>query len=145
MIKEILETDLKAAIKGRNSAVKNVIRQVFTRINKFEKESSSDISDSMLLTLLTKELKEVKATLEFAKENVDVLKQKAYLVSLFNQFSPKQISSKEIQDVVNAIVDTMDEEKSMKSMKFVISTFNDLFPGQDMKIVSSEIKKALNS
>jgi len=146
MIKEILEKDLKNAIQKGWSHEKNVIRQLYVRINKFEKENDIIVTEEVLLGLISKELKEVYATAEHAKGNLAIAceDQILYLMK-FDIYRPKAMNVKEIEDYLLDVLDTSGMERSMKSMKYLITIFKERNPGQDMKIVSGIIKKVLTS
>lgn len=132
MIQTKLQERLHTAIKNQDGFEKSIIRVILSEFSRVGKELDDEAA--------IKELQKVKKNLLETGTPISLLE--AEFVEIY---LPKQMTQEAIVAELNAIFEEMCYAKSMASMKPFMSAFNNLFPGQDNRIVAQEIKNILKN
>lgn len=145
-IKEILVNDLKFAIKMKLPSMRNIVRQINTRINSYEKDNNVDATDSTIINFMVTELKELNATAEHATGDLasEIAAQKLYLLK-FDEYKPKALNASSVKEIVANLVKEHSLEVSMNSMGFIMNQIKKSYKNQDNKFISGVVKEILTA
>ena len=128
-IKDKLMADLKDAMKSHNKLRKDVITLIRSAIKQREVDERIELTDEDILTIISKQLKEKKSSIEdFKKGNrEDLVKQTEDEMKILLEYLPKQLSQEDLKEIVK---DAIDKEN--------ISSRKDI--GKLMKAVMPQVK-----
>lgn len=128
-IKDKLMADLKDAMKSHNKLRKDVITLIRSAIKQREVDERIELTDEDILTIISKQLKEKKSSIEdFKKGNrEDLVKQTEDEMKILLEYLPKQLSQEDLKEIVK---DAIDKEN--------ISSIKDI--GKLMKAVMPQVK-----
>lgn len=116
-LKETLAVDMKTAMKAREEGklALSVIRMVHSAIRNAEIDGKKELDDSEVLSILTKEVKMRKDSLEeFAKANrQDLVDQTQAELDVLFKYLPKQLSEEEVRSIIHDIVIGMEGASTM--------------------------------
>ena len=128
-LKQELQTALKAAMKNKDGARRNVIRLLHSAIKQVEIDSRSELDDEAVMAVLqteAKKLRETVAELEAAGRAGDA-EQGRFELDVVEEFLPKQLDAEALRPIVRAAID----EVGVSSPKAM---------GQIMKIVMPQVR-----
>lgn len=143
-LQETIDQDIKRAMIQKNGLVLSVLRLLKSAFhNQLIAKKKKKLSDQETLEVITSQAKKYKDSIEaFKKGNRDDLVEKEQQeFKIIEQYLPEQLSSKEINKIVQGIVDQTGDEKNFGAvMKQVMGKIK----GQaDGKVVSQVVKDAL--
>ena len=128
-IKDKLMADLKDAMKSHNKLRKDVITLIRSAIKQREVDERIELTDEDMLTIISKQLKEKKSSIEdFKKGNrEDLVKQTEDEMKILLEYLPKQLSQEDLKEIVKDAID----KENISSMKDI---------GKLMKAVMPQVK-----
>lgn len=128
-IKDKLMADLKDAMKSHNKLRKDVITLIRSAIKQREVDERIELTDEDILTIISKQLKEKKSSIEdFKKGNrEDLVKQTENEMKILLEYLPKQLSQEDLKEIVKDAID----KENISSMKDI---------GKLMKAVMPQVK-----
>ena len=128
-IKDKLMADLKDAMKSHNKLRKDVITLIRSAIKQREVDERIELTDEDILTIISKQLKEKKSSIEdFKKGNrEDLVKQTEDEMEILLEYLPKQLSQEDLKEIVKNAID----KENISSMKDI---------GKLMKAVMPQVK-----
>lgn len=128
-IKDKLMADLKDAMKSHNKLRKDVITLIRSAIKQREVDERIELTDEDILTIISKQLKEKKSSIEdFKKGNrEDLVKQTEDEMKILLEYLPKQLSQEDLKEIVKVAID----KENISSMKDI---------GKLMKAVMPQVK-----
>ncbi len=128
-IKDKLMADLKDAMKSHNKLRKDVITLIRSAIKQREVDERIELTDEDILTIISKQLKEKKSSIEdFKKGNrEDLVKQTEDEMKILLEYLPKQLSQQDLKEIVKDAID----KENISSMKDI---------GKLMKAVMPQVK-----
>ena len=128
-IKDKLMADLKDAMKSHNKLRKDVITLIRSAIKQREVDERIELTDEDILTIISKQLKEKKSSIEdFKKGNrEDLVKQTEEEMKILLEYLPKQLSQEDLKEIVKDAID----KENISSMKDI---------GKLMKAVMPQVK-----
>lgn len=128
-IKDKLMADLKDAMKSHNKLRKDVITLIRSAIKQREVDERIELTDEDILTIISKQLKEKKSSIEdFKKGNrEDLVKQTEDEMEILLEYLPKQLSQEDLKVIVKDAID----KENISSMKDI---------GKLMKAVMPQVK-----
>lgn len=128
-IKDKLMADLKDAMKSHNKLRKDVITLIRSAIKQREVDERIELADEDILTIISKQLKEKKSSIEdFKKGNrEDLVKQTEDEMKILLEYLPKQLSQEDLKVIVKDAID----KENISSMKDI---------GKLMKAVMPQVK-----
>lgn len=128
-IKDKLMADLKDAMKSHNKLRKDVITLIRSAIKQREVDERIELTDEDILTIISKQLKEKKSSIEdFKKGNrEDLVKQTEDEMKILLEYLPKQLSQEDLKEIVKDAID----KENISSMKDI---------GKLMKSVMPQVK-----
>lgn len=145
-LKEQLFSDLKQAMKDKDTVKKEIVQIVRAGVLQIEKDQKIDnLDDDGVLTVISKEIKKINDVLpDFIRggrqDLVDVANKK---IELLKAYLPEQMSEDEIKAIVDDAVKSVGAV-SMKDMGKVMGAVSSKTKGRaDNKLVSNIVKNAL--
>jgi uncharacterized protein YqeY len=145
-LKERLASDMKDAMKARETLKLSVLRMVKAVVRNLEIDKGHELSEEEVVDVLTKEVKLRRdALVEYEKadrpEAIETLKRE---ISILLEYLPQQMTEEEIKEAVKkAVIET--GAGSPKDMGKVMGKLVPMTKGRaDGKLVSEIVKKILN-
>lgn len=144
---EQLNQDMKLAMKNKDKEKLTVIRMVKASLqNESIKLGTNDLSEDEALTVLSKELKQRKDSLQEFKsaERVDLVKKLENEINILQEYMPEQLSESELEAVVQTTIQEVNAT-SKKDMGKVMSAIMPKLKGQaDGSQINKLVQKHLN-
>ena len=145
-LKERLMADLKEAMKSKDKLRKDVITMVRAAIKQKEVDERVELDDSDIENIISKQLKEKKASIEeFKKGNrQDLVDQTNDEIEILLKYLPEQLSDEELKEIIKKVIDE-NEITSMKDIGKLMKNVMPLIKGKaDGKQVNLIAKELLN-
>lgn len=146
MLKEKLMSDLKEAMKDKDTLRKNVVQMIRAAILQVEKDKQIELEDNQIIEIIAKESKKRKDSLEDYEKSgrQDLIEQIKSEIEIISAYLPKQLSKEEITNIVKEIINETgatsikDMGKVMKSAKEKIGA------AADGKTINEIVRELLN-
>lgn len=106
MIYEIILNDIKIAMKEKDTDKKDVLKQVQIKVQADSKENKKEITDEMVLSAITKELKQLNQTKDAisSKPDAPLYQSTTRKIDILNAYLPEQMSVDEIKTEIKKIM-----------------------------------------
>ena len=122
-LKENLEKSLHVAMKEKDSVRKNALRMALSSIRLAEIESSKELDESMIFSILKKEIRMKEETIMEAEkanrpEMVSPIKSE---IEILKEFLPTEISEEELSTLVKKVVSDL-KATTIKEMGMVMKS-----------------------
>lgn len=144
-LKEVLQQDLKTAMKEKDSLRKNVIIMTRAGILQIEKDKKIDMDDEGVIEVIAKGAKQRKEAIpEYEKGNrPDIVESLQKEIDILMSYLPEQLSEEEISRIVSdAIIEV--GAQSARDMGKVMSALKPRISGRaDGKLVNIIVKQQL--
>ena len=143
-LKERLMADLKDAMKNKDKLRKDVITMVRAAIKQKEVDERVELDDSDIENIISKQLKEKKASIEeFKKGNrQDLVDQTNDEIEILLKYLPEQLSDEELKEIIKKVID----EKEITSMKDIGKLMKNVMPlikgkadGKQVNVIAKEL------
>jgi len=146
-ILERLNSDLKDAMKNKDSFALSVIRMAKGAIQLESINKKKELSEDELVGIISKQIKLRKDSItEFEKAGRDdLVEQNKKEVELLNKYMPEQFSEEEINNIINEVFEKINPT-SQKDMGLIMKEISPKLKGKaDMGYVNGIIKNKLNN
>ncbi|GIR16245.1 MAG: aspartyl-tRNA amidotransferase subunit B [Alphaproteobacteria bacterium] len=156
MLLDSIKKDLKIAMKAKETLKISTLRMITSSIKNIEinnrtsskdESSNESLSDSEIIQLLSKMIKQRKESAEIYRESdrSDLEKKENDEIEIIEQYMPSQINDDEIDKLINEIIDETGSS-SIKDMGRVMTILKEKYSGQmDFGKASLIVKEKLNS
>ena len=106
MLKELIKKDEIAAMKARDKAKVSVLRLINADIKAFEVNERENISDEGVIRIIEKNIKQIKETLEYAKQsnNEEKIAEGNFALEVLTPYLPKQLDEAEVEAMLKEIM-----------------------------------------
>ncbi|MCW9013829.1 MAG: GatB/YqeY domain-containing protein [Gammaproteobacteria bacterium] len=146
-LKQRIQDEMKAAMKGGDKPRLGVIRLIMSAIKQIEVDERIELDDDRIIAVLdkmTKQRRESATQYEQAGRD-DLLEQENYEIDVLKEFLPAALSDAEIDAMIDdAIAST--GASAIKDMGKVMGKLKPQMQGRaDMAAVSGKIKTRLNA
>lgn len=144
--KQVLQEDLKAAMKEKDTLRKNAITMVRAAILQQEKDKKIEMDDEAILEVIAKEVKQRKDSIpDFQKGNrPDLVENLEKEIEILMSYLPQQLSEEEIEEIVSQTI----FEVGAQSAKDIGLVMKALMPKvksrADGRLVNQIVKKHLD-
>lgn len=103
MLYETIMSNIKDAMKEKNTILKDVLKQVQTKAQATAKESKTEITDEIVIDAINKELKQLNQTLDAVKSKPEseLFKSTMEKITILKEYLPEQMSEDEIANEIN--------------------------------------------
>ena len=151
-IREDVKYNLKQAMIKKDVNLINALRLVLASIKDKDiiakgKGNDTGINDEEIVSLIQTMIKQRKSSIEMYLEGKrdDLVKKEENEIEIISQFLPKQLTEKEIDNIIDDTIKSCDAS-SIKDMGKVIKSMKHQYNGQlDFGIVSGIIKSKLSN
>ena len=143
--KQILQQDMKTAMKEKDKIRKNVITMVRAAILQQEKDKRIELDDEGIIEVIAKAVKQRKDSIpDFEKGNrPDLVKDLEREIKILMSYLPKQLDENELEEIVKTAI----FEAGAQSVKDIGKVMKELMPKvkgrADGKIVNELVRKHL--
>lgn len=147
MLLEKIKQDMIAALKSGDKERKDSLSLLVSALNSKAKEKLAELTESEELSVLQKELKQTKETLEFAgSDRPDIINKCNFRISVIEGYLPKQMDESDIRNIIDEVISNLSIESVTKGDKGRI--MKDLMPKvkgkADGKLVNSILETYFN-
>ncbi len=146
-LKDRIKSDIKDAMRAKDVAKKDTLRNIQAAIRQIEIDERRDLSDNDIETVLVRYVKQredAKAQFEQAGRD-DLVTKEQYEIDLVKGYLPEPMSEDEIRDLVSEIISKV-SASSMKDMGRVMGEVKKLAGSRaDGATVSKIVKSILAS
>ena len=147
MLLEKIKQDMIAALKSGDKERKDSLSLLVSALNSKAKEKLAELTESEELSVLQKELKQTKETLEFAgSDRPDIISKCNFRISVIESYLPKQMDESDIRNIIDEVISNLSIESVTKGDKGRI--MKDLMPKvkgkADGKLVNSILETYFN-
>lgn len=121
-LRELLQTDMKTAMKERESGKErlSVLRMVWAAVRNKEIDEKTELTDDAVMAVLMKEVKQREDTIKEIKEikdanRPDLVAKNEEEIEILKKYLPEPLSDEELKKVIQDVIATTGA-KSMKDM-----------------------------
>jgi hypothetical protein len=146
-LKDKLMSDLKQAMKDKDTIKKDIVQMVRAGVLQIEKDQKIEADDAVVTQVISKEIKKLSDVIpDFEKGGRDDLIAEANKkIEILKAYLPEQLSADEIAGIVKAAI-AETGAASPKDMGKVMGAVTGKTKGRaDNKLVSQLVKEALQS
>ena len=139
-----LREDIKTFMKERNPEL-TILRTLDAAIQKKAKDERKDITDDLVIQVLTREIKQRTESFEIFNEakRIDLTDRLSIEIDLLKKYLPTQLTDEEVEVIVSEAI-TETKASSLKDMRLVMPIVMGKTKGRaDGKLVSSLVKEKL--
>ncbi len=105
-LKSKLQDELKAAMKAKDALRKKVLRMALAEVKNIEIDKKEELEDSQILSILQKEVKSRRETIEGAEQanRPDLIEEAEAEIAILAEFLPEAMSEDELRTIVEETV-----------------------------------------
>ena len=145
-MKDQLMSDLKEAMKAKDTVRKSTITMLRSQIKQFEVDNRADITEEQIVDIIAKQVKQKNAAIEeFEKaERIDLVDEAKEEIKVLMAYLPEQMTEDEIRALVAQTIAEVGAA-SQKDMGKVMGALSPKTKGKaDNKLVSQVVRELLN-
>lgn len=145
-LKKILQDDMKAAMKNKETIRKNVITMVRAGILQIEKDKKIELDDEAILEVIAKAVKQRRDSIpEFKKGNrLDIVEGLEKEIDILIEYLPQQLNQDELDVIVSQTIFEIGAQSS-KDIGLVMKALLPKVKGRvDGRMVNELVKKHLD-
>ena len=138
-LKEILNNDIKAAMKAKDKETLAVLRMIKTAVQ------AAEIDKKEELTILAREAKQRRESLaEFVKAGRDELVAKTEAeIEIVERYLPKQLSVEEVKEVIATVAEKIGATTQKEFGKLMGAVMQELKGKADGNVIKEQVKAHL--
>lgn len=144
--KQVLQEDLKTAMKEKDTLRKNAITMVRAAILQQEKDKKIEMDDEAILEVIAKAVKQRKDSIpDFIKGNrPDLVENLEREIEILMSYLPKQLNEEEVEEIVSQTIFEVGAQ-SAKDIGLVMKALMPKVKGRaDGRLVNQLVKKHLD-
>jgi len=145
-MKDQLMSDLKEAMKAKDTVRKSTITMLRSQIKQYEVDNRADITEEQIVDIIAKQVKQKNAAIEeFEKaERIDLVDEAKEEIKVLMAYLPEQMTEEEIRALVAQVISEVGAA-SQKDMGKVMGALSPKTKGKaDNKLVSQVVRELLN-
>ena len=142
---DTINQDLKTAMISKDIVVRDTTRMLLSDIKKYEIDERVEADDSIISTLINKNVKQRRDSIEQFKNGGrdDLVQKEQEQLNVILKYLPKQLSKEEIKILIKEGIDSL-AVSSMRDMGKLMGHLKPELEGKaDMSVVSKIIKELL--
>jgi hypothetical protein len=108
MLRDKIQKDYKKQLKAGNKKIASVLRFLYSEIkNKEINKGRKELTDDEVISLINKQLKELKENLKLYKEKAreELVEKTNFEMKTIKKYLPEQISDQELEEQIQEIID----------------------------------------
>ena len=144
MLGQTIREDMVKSLKEGKKTELKVLRFIISEIKYEEIEKKRDLTDEEVVSLLKKEVKKRKDAVDLFKKGnrFDLIQDEEIQIKIINGYLPEQMSEKEIESAVDAIINSSSEKNIGLLMGLVMSKLKGKADGSVVaRILKEKISK----
>lgn len=145
-LKQTLNETLVTAMKAKEQDKVNVLRSIQAAIKQVEVDKRIELSDTDILSVLQKQVKQRQESLSIYKDNgrEDLANKEQFEIDIISQFLPTPLTEDELKEIVSQVVTEL-QATSIKDMGKVMNEVKTRTAGKaEPSIISVLVKKVLS-
>ena len=146
MLKDKIESDLKDALKNKDTAKVSTLRFLKSAIQNLAIEKRKDLEDSDIISVIKKQAKQRKDSIESFKQGnrMDLVRKEEIEYKILTSYLPEEISGEKMILIVKEVIAELNSS-SLKDMGSVIKLVMTKAKGHaDGSMVSAIVKEELS-
>lgn len=143
-----IASDLKGSIKNKDAMRTSTLRMVIASMQNLAIEKrGKELEDSDILKIISRQLKQHQDSIESFKkgDRADLVEKETSELEILKSYLPEQLSEKEIEGIVKAVVLETDAASSADFGKVMKQSMQELKGRADGKTVSAIVQRLLSS
>jgi uncharacterized protein YqeY len=147
MLKQRIQDEMKAAMKGGEKRRLGVIRLILAAVKQREVDERIELDDTQVLVVLDKMLKQRRDSLDQYQKagREDLAEQEAYEIEVLKEYLPEALDESEILSLITAAIESTGAA-SIRDMGKVMAQLKPKLQGRaDLGAVSVQVKQLLNA
>ncbi len=144
-LKEILNNDIKSAMKAKDKETLAVLRMIKTAVQAAEIDKKEELNAEEELTILAREAKQRRESLaEFVKAGRDELVAKTETeIEIVERYLPKQLSVEEVKEVIATVAEKIGATTQKEFGKLMGAVMQELKGKADGNVIKEQVKAHL--
>ena len=144
-LKEILNNDIKTAMKAKDKETLAVLRMIKTAVQAAEIDKKEELNAEEELTILAREAKQRRESLaEFVKAGRDELVAKTEAeIEIVERYLPKQLSLEEVKEVIATVAEKIGATTQKEFGKLMGAVMQELKGKADGNVIKEQVKAHL--
>ena len=144
-LKEILNNDIKTAMKAKDKETLAVLRMIKTAVQAAEIDKKEELNAEEELTILAREAKQRRESLaEFVKAGRDELVAKTEAeIEIVERYLPKQLSVEEVKEVIATVAEKIGVTTQKEFGKLMGAVMQELKGKADGNVIKEQVKAHL--
>lgn len=144
-LKEILNNDIKTAMKAKDKETLAVLRMIKTAVQAAEIDKKEELNAEEELTILAREAKQRRESLtEFVKAGRDELVAKTEAeIDIVERYLPKQLSVEEVKEVIATVAEKIGATTQKEFGKLMGAVMQELKGKADGNVIKEQVKAHL--
>lgn len=146
-IKEQIESDFKEALKEQDKERMSTLRMIKSAIQEKEKEEGGELSDEDVISILSKEVKSRKDSIEQYEEGGrgELAEKEAREVQMIEQYLPEPLSEDELEDLVDEVIEEVGASDMSDMGKVMGKIMPEVRGRADGDTVNEKVRERLSS
>ncbi|MFC0270056.1 GatB/YqeY domain-containing protein [Metabacillus herbersteinensis] len=144
---ERLNQDMKQAMKNKEKDKLSVIRMVKASLqNEALKQRNNELSEELELTVLSRELKQRKDSLQEFKnaDRIDLVDKTQAEINILNEYMPEQLSEEEVLQIVNEAIAEVNASSKAEMGKVMAAIMPKVKGKADGNLVNKLVQQQLS-
>ena len=142
---EQLRAEKMAALKSKDTVKNNVITMLLSGMTYLKKEVGRELTEEECMSVIQKELKQVKESLEMSKGREEVAQDLEKQIAILESYLPKQMDEEDVQAEVKRIIAQLGVEPLVKNKGTIIKNVMTELKGKaDGKLIGHVVDGLLN-
>lgn len=139
---ELVRQEMFTAMKNKEADRKNALSLLLAALKSKEKDKREPLTEDEENTVILKELKQTKETLESApKDRTDIIKECEFKIAVISEFAPKRMNEDEIKAEIEKVISSLGLENPTMKEKGII--MKNLMPAVNGKADGGLVNKLL--
>ena len=142
-----IHTDLKEAMKSRDSLKLGALRMILTAVKNKEKEVRRELEEREVLQIISNQIKQRKDSIEQYRKGgrEDLAQKEEQELKLLREYMPQQLSKEELEEMVKQTIDEVGAS-TVKDLGKVMKAIMPRVAGRaDGKVVNQMVRSYLTS
>ncbi len=142
---EQLRAEKMAALKSKDTVKNNVITMLLSGMTYLKKEVGRELTEEECMSVIQKELKQVKESLEMSKGREEVAQDLEKQIAILESYLPKQMDEEDVQAEVKRIIAQLGVEPLVKNKGTIMKNVMAELKGKaDGKLIGHVVDGLLN-
>ncbi len=143
---QMVQQEMMQALKNKDTERKDALSMLLSALKAKAKDKRADLTEEEEDTIILKEIKQTKETLESAPaDREDIRKQCEFRINVLSEFAPKRMEEDEIKQVIQTVLDQLGiQTPSAKDKGMIMKNLMPLVKGKaDGSLVNKLLSERL--